>query len=202
MRQEVEHRARQRAHRHQIVRLQPLGREPADRQERTVHRERGNDGVHARSVRQARVDHRRAVVDAPAHCAHDAVDDAQQMTVVLEVRRHLLEDAGTLDEHVLVAVDQDVADGRIAHQRLQRTESEHVVQDFDEQRLALAQTERRALFAEQLVEQRPDFALRARTVGLRERLEVQPVEQLAMDAGAQIEVLLPRRLWSQRRWRR
>ena len=46
---------------------------------------------------QARVDHRRAVVDAAADAADDAVDDAQQVLVVLERRRVLLELAVALD---------------------------------------------------------------------------------------------------------
>ena len=43
-----------------------------------------------------------------------------------------------LDEHVLVRVDQDVADRRVAQQRLERPETEHLVEDLAEQRLALA----------------------------------------------------------------
>ena len=70
--------------RDQVVRLEPLGRKPADRQQRPVDRQRRNDGVDARAVGQARVDHRRAVVDAAADAADDAVDDAQQVRVVLE----------------------------------------------------------------------------------------------------------------------
>ncbi len=101
--EEVEHRPRQRAQRDEVVGLQPLGRKTADREQRTVDRERRDDRVDARAVRQARVDHRRAVVDAAADAADDAVDDAQQVPVVLERRRHALEHAAALDEHVLVA---------------------------------------------------------------------------------------------------
>ena len=73
--------------RDQVVGLQPLGRKPPDREQRAVDRQRRNDGVDARAVRQARVHHRRAVVDAPADAADDAVDDAQQVRVVLERAR-------------------------------------------------------------------------------------------------------------------
>ena len=54
--------------------------------------------------------------------------------------------------------------------------------------------------AEQLCEQRPDFVLGARALGLRERLEIQAVEQLAMDLPPELQVLLAR-LWCTR-WRR
>ena len=103
--------------------------------------------------------------------------------IVLERRRHALEHAAALDEHVLVGVDQDVADRRVAQQRLERPEAEHVVEQLAEQRFALAEAERRVLFGEQLAEQRADLALGARAIGLRQRLEVQAVEQLAVDAG-------------------
>ena len=50
---------------------------------------------------------------------------------------------------------------------------------------------------EQLAEQRADLALGARAIGLRQRLEVQAVEQLAVHARLQLEVLLARRLGTQ-----
>ena len=95
--EELEHRPGHRAQRDQVLGLQALGRKAADREQRTVDRERRNDRVDARAVRQARVDHRRAVVDAAADAADDAVDDAQQVLVVLERRRMLLELAVALD---------------------------------------------------------------------------------------------------------
>ena len=48
--------------------------------------------------------------------------------------------------------------------------------------------------AMQLEEQRADLGFGARPVGVGERLEVQAVEQLAVDVGLQLEVLRPRRL--------
>ena len=98
-----------------------------------------------------------------------------------------------LDEHVAIRVDQNVADRRIAQQRLERTETEHVVEDLGEQRFPLRQAERRRFLRQQLREQRADFAFRFGTLDMRERFEVQSTEQLAMDAGAQLEILLSNR---------
>ena len=101
-----------------------------------------------------------------------------------------LEHAVALDEHVLVGVDQDVADRRIAQQRLERPEAEHVVESLDEQRFALAEAERRAFFARAARAAACGFRLSARgAVGLGERLEVQAVQQLAMDAGPKLQIL-------------
>ena len=148
---------------------------------------------------EARVDHRRAVVDAAADAADDAVDDAHQVLVVLERRRQPFELAAALDVDVLVGVDQDVADRRVAQQRLERPEAEDLVDDVGEDRLALGHAERHALFGDQVEEQRADFRLGARALGRGERLEVQPVEQLPVDVGLQLEVLRPRRFRPRRR---
>ena len=102
--EELEHRPRQRSDcLTRSSRLQPLGRKTADREQRTVDRERRDDRVDARAVRQARVDHRRAVVDAAADAADDAVDDPHQVLVVLERRRQPFELAAALDVDLLVA---------------------------------------------------------------------------------------------------
>ena len=191
--EKVEHRLRQRLQRDQVFRLEPLGRKPADRQKRAVHGQRRDDRVDARSVGQPRVHHRRAVVDPAADAAHDPIDDPEQVAIVLEGRGHAFEDAGTLDEDVPMRVDQDVADARVAEQRLERPETEHVVQDLAEQRFTLGDVERRRFLRQQLAEQRADLRLGAGALGDRERFEVEPVEQLAVNGGPKLEVLLPRR---------
>ena len=89
--QELEHVRRERLEADEVFGLQAFGRKTANREQRTVDGERRNDRVDARAVRQARVDHRRAVVDAAADAADDAIDDAQQMLIVLKRRRHLFE---------------------------------------------------------------------------------------------------------------
>src|SRR5215467_13460803 len=193
VRQEVEHRPCQGAQGDQILGFQALGRKAANRQQRAVHRERRNDGVDTRTVRQACVDHRRAVVHAAADVADDAIDDPQQVTIVAECGGHTLQMSVPLDEHVLVRVDENIVDGRIPKERLERSEAEHVIHQLAEERFAFAQADWDAFFVEEVVDQRADLAFHARAVGLRERLEIQPIEQLAMDVGLQLEILLPGR---------
>ena len=55
--------------------------EAADRQDRAIDRQRRDDGVHARAVRQAGVDHRARFVHAPAHARNDFLDDLHQVGV-------------------------------------------------------------------------------------------------------------------------
>ena len=86
-----------------------------------------NGAIEARAVEEAGVAERARFVDAPADGRDDLLDDAHEMRLVLEERRHRLEHAAALDEDVLVAVDQDVVDGRVLEQRLERPEPDHLV---------------------------------------------------------------------------
>ena len=98
------------------------------------------------------------------------------MLVVLKGGGHPLQHPAALDEHVPRGVHQDVADLRIVQQRLQRAEPEHVVEHFDEQRFALAEAEGGFSSASSCRAGRGS-RFRPGAVSLRERLEVQTVEQ-------------------------
>src|SRR5438105_13292187 len=118
------------------------------------------------------------------------------MTVVLEARGDPLEPAAALDEDVLMRVDQDVADRRVAQQRLQWSEPEHIVEHLRKEHVALGKAQRRRLFGQQLQQQRANLRFSAGAIGLRERLEVETVQQLAMHLGAQVEILRAKGLWT------
>ena len=178
--------------------LQPLRRKAADGEQRTVDGQRRNDGVDTRAIRQACVDHRRAVVDAPSDAADDPIDHPHQVLVVLERRRQPFELALALDVHQLVGVDQDVRDRWVAQQRLERTKSEDLVDDVAEDRFALGHAQRHAFFGNQVEQQRPDFGFGTWPLDRRQRFEVQPVQQLAMNVGLELDVLRPRRIRTHR----
>ena len=96
-------------------------------------------------------------VDAPADRRDDLVDDAQQVRLVLEAHRRRLEHAGALDVDAFVAVDQDVVDGRVLQQRLDRPEAGHLVDDLVDEVLELLRVERDALGQHVLGDQRGDL---------------------------------------------
>ena len=114
------------------------------------------------------------------------------MAIVLERGGHLLELAAPLHEHVLVGVDEDVADARVAQERLERAEAEDLVHQLAEQHVALAEAEGHPLFGQQLADERADLALGAGPVRLRQRLEVQPVQEFLVNGGLQLDVLRAR----------
>ena len=109
---------------------EPLPRELADREERARERERRDDRVHARAVRQARVDHRRRLVDAPADLRDHPIDDPPEVRVVREADRRLVEAALTLDPDLARPVDHDLRDRVVGEQALERPVAEDVVGDL------------------------------------------------------------------------
>ena len=91
-------------------------------------------------------------------------------------------------------VDQDVADGLVAKQWLQRTKPEDFVDDIAQNRVALAHRQRHARFGDERRHQRADFRLDFAALGGRELLEIQLRQQLAMDATAYLECCARRAL--------
>ena len=111
---------------------------------------------------------------------------------VLEGRRQPLELSLPLDVDVLVRIDENVADRRVAEQRLERSKPEHFVDDVGEEGFAIAHAERSALFGNQLEQQRADLAFGAGPIGGRQRLEIQPVEQLPVNVALELQIAGPR----------
>jgi hypothetical protein len=114
--------------------------------------------------------------------------------IVLERGGDALEDTVPLDEDMTISVDEHVADRRVAQQRLERSETEDVVEDFGEERFTLAETDRRRLLGEEERKECANLTFRARTVGVRQRFQVQAIEQLAVNRRTQLEILLADRL--------
>jgi hypothetical protein len=63
----------------QVLGAERRGAEAADGEQRPIHRQRRNDDVDARAVQQARIHHRRRLIDAAADRGDDLVDDVHQV---------------------------------------------------------------------------------------------------------------------------
>ncbi len=94
------------------------------------------------------------------------------MAFILEADRRLLEHAVSLDEHAVMAVDQNVGDRRVFQQRLDRPKAQQFVEHVIDQLLALGMVERVPLLVEFLEDDVADFVrdLRARHFFQRLRL--------------------------------
>ena len=135
--QELEHRLGEALGAQEVFAGQRVALELSDRQVRAVDRERLDDRVDARAVGKTGIHHRRRVVDAPADGRHDAIDDLEQVAIVLEPDFGLLQPSAALDVDTLRGVHQDVRDVRVLDQRLERAEPEDLVQDLVDENLAL-----------------------------------------------------------------
>ena len=126
----------------QVFGGQQLLAETADGHHRPDQRQRRDHGAHARAVGQAGVDDGRGIVDAAADVRNDAVDDHAHVRLVLEADVGLHQAPAALDVDVVVPVHQDVADGRILEQRLQRAQTEDLVEHLLDEPLALGDRHR------------------------------------------------------------
>ena len=134
---------RDRAEVDHVVERQALLRELADRDERPRERERRDDHVDAAAVGEARVDHRRRLVDAAADLRDHLVDDPAQVRVVVEAHGRLVEAALALDPDLAGPVDHDLRDRVVGEQTLERPVAEDVVGDLLAEALAVVARERR-----------------------------------------------------------
>ena len=134
--------------------------------------------------------------------ADDALDDLQQVAVVLEDDVGFLELAFALDVDLIVAVDQDVGDRRVAQQRFERPEAEQLVDARRE--ISASRSNRLSGVARLSRSTMPTIRLRisgsASSRRMRvEPIEVQPVQQLLVDAALQLLVVRAAHVHAQRR---
>jgi hypothetical protein len=152
------------------------GAEAPDRDQRPVHRERRDDGVDARTVRQARVDHRTRFVDAAAHARDDLLDDLHEVGVVVEGHLGQFQPAAPLDVHLVERVNQDVGNGRVVQQRLERAEAEHFVLDVEHQVMPLLLVQHDAFFFDDALNQQRQLVLELLGGQPLQPLQIDPVE--------------------------
>ena len=143
-----------RAEPNQVVGPQPLAPESPDGDGRSLDRQRRDHRVHPRAVGQARIDHRRAFIDAPADGRHDALDHRAHRGLAAEGERGGFQTPGTLDEDLAGAVDHDLAHRTVGHQAFQWPEANHLIQSVGHQPLGIDGRGQRGLALQDLLEQR------------------------------------------------
>ena len=166
-----------------------IAAEAANGKTGAVDGQRRNDGVHAGAVGQARIDHGRRFIHAPSDARDDAVDDLHQVRVVLEAQAGGLELARAFHVDLVVAVDQNVGDGGVLEQGLERAQAEDLIQNFARQAFALGEAERHGLAVDRVPDQQQNFFARGVAGGASQFLQVEAVEDLAMQVGLDLLVL-------------
>ena len=118
-------RLRDRAELNQVIHRQPLDRELTYRQARPLDGQRRDDGVDARTVVQASIDKRLALVDPPPDLGHDPLDDRLSYFLRDKPSPRLLDNALILDVNLIALDDHDFADCRRSQQVLKRPKAEN-----------------------------------------------------------------------------
>src|SRR5262245_21952048 len=95
------------------------------------------------------------------------------MIVIAKPRGQLLESSIAFDEKLPPSVNHDFADGRIAHQRPERAESEKLVEEGFQDRLAKRPVQRRLFGVEEEFKESADLG---GAIGLGERLNTFKIE--------------------------
>ena len=121
---------------------------------------------------------------------HDLLDHLHQVRIVVERHVGEFELPVALDVHLLVRVDENVRDARIAQQRFERAEPEHLVVDVDRQLTSLDVVRRQLILVENARDQRRDFLpdLLLRQAG--QALQLDSLEHGCMNLAAQLLISL------------
>ena len=149
-RQHLHHLRRDALQLHQLIGGQRTGAKTADRQRRPIQRQRRNNGIDARAVRQPGVDHRRGLIHSAAHARHDAVDDLQKVAIVAKRRIHSLQQTALFNEHMVFVVHQDVGDLWIPKQGLQRPQTKDLIEQVGLDLFLLVEVQRDSLLGDDL----------------------------------------------------
>jgi hypothetical protein len=104
-----------------------------------------NHGVDTGTVGKASVNHGGRLVDAPAHLAHDLVDDSTKVDFVDKSHIGPNDLASLLDVHVERPVDHDLGNFGIVQEGVDGTVSEDIGGDLVEKLTAIAHCERNGL---------------------------------------------------------
>jgi hypothetical protein len=109
---------------------------------------------------------------------------------MIVAERHVgqLEQTLALDVNLFVRVDQNVGDRGVLQQRFERSQAEHFVQHFIADLLLLKRAQQRGLGIDQRDQRLPDFAAHALVVDGRQRLQIDLVDQLAVQGELQFLV--------------
>ena len=190
--QEIKHLDRGRARIDQVLRtLQAAGKSP-DGQRRPAQRQGRNDRVDPRTIGQARIDHRRGLIDATAKGCDDALDHTANCSVVCEGTGMALQAATALDPDLIRRIDHDLADRTVFEQTLERPQANRLIQHIDDQLLAIDGLGQADRLIEQLIDHAANFNAQRVGVGQTQvaTTQIEGLQDLTMHQTAPAQGVL------------
>ena len=107
----------------------------------------------------------------------------------LNDKRGAFEFAGALDVDLVEAVDQNIGNGGILEQRLERAEAENLVENLARQAFALGKAERHDFGVDRIANDDQHFVARRVAGGLAQFFQIEAIENLAMQVGFDLLVI-------------
>ena len=126
-----------RATEQQILNFQRFCTKSANRENRSVQSQRGNNSIDAGAVGQPGIDHRRDFIDAAPNATGEPLDNPRHMLRIGKDYVGDFESSMPLNVNFLRAVHKYVADLRIVHQHFKRTEPKHLIHEFNDHAIAV-----------------------------------------------------------------
>src|SRR5688572_6947403 len=135
--------------------------EAANAERWSVECKRRDNCVYARAVRQPSVYDWLRFVNTAANLRDDLFDDMQQMRVIFEPHLRERELAVSFYVNLVKTIDENVGDRRLFEERLQRAQTQHLVQNLFDDPVLLRRRHRNALIVEQPLDNTPDLGTQA-----------------------------------------
>ena len=155
-------------------------RELADGQKRPVDGQWRNDGIDAGPILEPGIDHRLRFVDPAPDARNDLVDNPEQVPVVLELDRRVLQFPVAFHVDLAIGVHKDVRHGRILEQRLNGTKAEQFVQNVGRQLVAFIEAQRNLFFGQKIPDHFAHFAAELVAWHFIDDAEIHNIEQALM----------------------
>ena len=111
------------------------------------------------------------------------------MSIVLETQTGGLELARPFHINLVVAVDQNIGDGGVLEQGFQRAQAEDFIQNLARKTLPLGETEGHGLAVHRVPDEQQNFFARRVAGGAPQFLQVEAVQDLAVQIGLDLLVL-------------
>src|SRR5258708_15144806 len=131
----------------------------------------------------------RSFIPPPAYARNDALDDLHEVPVVFEGQAGQFQLAGALDVHLVEPVHQNVGDGVVLEQGLERAETEDLIEDFARQALALGKAEGNDLAVDRVADESEHFLAGRISGGATQFFQIETIEDLAVQVGLYLLVL-------------
>ena len=111
------------------------------------------------------------------------------MGVVFKAQSGWFKLAGPFHVDLVVAINQDVGNGRVFEQRLERAEAKDFIQNFTGQAFALSETQRDGFAVHGVPDQQQNFFASSVAGSASQFLQIEAIEDLAMKIGLNLLVL-------------